>query len=170
MLGGLSATVDPILLADSGERLSGRVPIQSMARLKAQLLDEAGEVDIDLVFERSEGANLRRMRGRLVAHVALTCQRCLEAMSLDVVARPDTILLREGEPDPGLPPEADVLTVGAAPVSISELIEEELLLALPMVPMHVLAECPARKYIGAADAEEKSHPFAALARRKQEHE
>ena len=169
MLGGLSATVDPILLADNGEQISGRVPIQSMARLAAQLLNGAGEVEVDLRFERSPGVGTRRMHGRLVATVALTCQRCLEPMTTEVVARPDTILLREGEPDPGLPPEADVLTVGIASVAVAELIEEELLLALPMVPMHALEECPARKYIGGAKVDVTNHSLAALVRRPREH-
>jgi uncharacterized protein len=170
MLGGLGATVDPILLADQGQRLSGRVPIRSMARFTAQLLNDDGEVEVDLVFERSEGANLRRMRGRVVAHVTLTCQRCLEPMTLDVVAEPDAILLRDGEPDPGLPDEADVLTVRAAPVAVAELIEEELLLALPMVPMHALEHCAARKYIGGSAGPEMQHAFAELTRGKREHE
>lgn len=170
MLGGLGVTVDPILLADEGARLSGRVPIRNMARFTSQLLDDAGEVEVNLVFECSEGANLRRMRGRVVTSVTLTCQRCMEPMRVEVVTEPDTILLREGEPDPGLPPEADVLTVGMAPMAVAELIEEELLLALPMVPMHALDECPARKYIGEATAEVTKHPFAELARRTRDRE
>lgn len=170
MLGGLGATVDPLSLADQGARISGRVPIQSMARLRAQLSDETGEVDVDLSFERSEGANLRRMRGRVTARVALTCQRCLEPMTVELVAEPDTILLSDGAPDPGLPPEADVLTLGATPIPIAELIEDELLLALPMVPMHVLSDCPARKYIGGARDEVTTHPLAELVRRGREHE
>jgi DUF177 domain-containing protein len=166
MLGGLTATVDPILLADNGERLSGRVPVQSMARLRAQLLDDAGEVEVDLLFERAEGSALRRMRGRIVADVQLNCQRCLEPMQFQLIAQPDTILLREGEPEPGLPPETDTLTVGTAPMTVAALIEEELLLALPMVPKHVLHECPARKYIRATTAKESQHPLAALGKPK----
>ena len=168
MLGGLSATIDPIMLADQGQRLSGRVPVQSMARLRAQLLEDAGEVDVDLAFERAEGSNLRRMRGRIVAQLAVRCQRCLEPMTIEVVAEPDTILLAAGEADPGLPPEADTLTVSTS-VAVAELIEDELLLALPMVPMHRLDECPARQYIGGAKGDVTKHPLAELAHRGREH-
>jgi len=170
MLGGLPATVDPILLADKGARLFGRVPLRNMARLKAQLLDDEGEAEVDLAFECSEGANLRRMHGSVIAHVSMTCQRCLEAMTVEISTAPDTILLRTGEAEPGLPPEADVLTVGTAPTPIAELIEEELLLALPMVPMHELDECPARAYIAGSPDSEKKRPFAELARRKRDNE
>jgi uncharacterized protein len=169
MLGGLGATIDPILLADQGARLSGRVPVQSMARLRAQLLDDAGEVEVDLAFERAEGAELRRMRGRIIARLSVRCQRCLEPMAIEVVAEPDAILLRAGEPDRGLPPEADTVTLASTTVAVAELIEDELLLALPMVPMHRLDECPARKYIGGATGDAAKHPLAELAHRGREH-
>lgn len=169
MLGGLGATIDPILLADKGAQLSGRVPLQSMARLRAQLLDGAGEVDVDLAFERAEGSNLRRMRGRIVAQVSVTCQRCLEPMAIEIVGEPDVILLRADEPDPGLPPEADTLTVTTS-VAVAELIEDELLLALPMVPMHALEQCPAREFIGAIKDDESKHPLAELMRRGRKHQ
>lgn len=170
MLGGLPLTVDPIRLADEGARLSGRVSLRGMPRLKAQLLDDTGEAEIDLVFERSEGANLRRMRGRVVARVNVTCQRCLESMIVLISAEPDTILLRTGEPDPGLSPDADVLMVSATPTPVAELVEEELVLALPMVPMHKLDECPARQYIANVPSGEKKRPFAGLGGRKQDNE
>jgi uncharacterized protein len=170
MLGWLPPTVDPILLADTGARLSGRVPLGNMARLKAQLLDDNGEAEVDLAFERPEGANLRRMHGRVAAHVNVTCQRCLESMTIAISAAPDTILLRAGEPEPELPPDADVLTVAMSPTSVAALIEEELLLALPMVPMHELMECPARRYIANPSENEKRKPFAGLARREQDDE
>lgn len=170
MLGGLGATVDPIALADQGQRLSGRVPIRNMARFTAQLLDDAGDVEVDLAFERSKGAGLRRMHGRVAAHVHLTCQRCLEPMMLEIVARPDTILLRADESDGGLPPEADVLTVPPGPMPVAQLIEEELLLALPMVPMHALAECPAQRYIAPAKIENTQRPLAELTRGRRKHE
>jgi uncharacterized protein len=171
MLGGLPVTVDPILLADQGARLAGRVPLRNMPRLKAQLLDDRGEAEIDLAFERSSGANLRRMHGRVTAQVDVTCQRCLEKMTIEIAAAPDTILLRSGEPDPGLPPDADVLRVAMTPTPVADLIEDELLLALPMVPMHALDECPARSYIANVPGTPKrKRPFADLARRKPDNE
>jgi uncharacterized protein len=170
MLGWLPATVDPILLADQGARLSGRVLLRNMARLRAQLLDDEGEAELDLVFGRSEGANIRRMSGRVSASVNVSCQRCLEAMTITISAKPDTILLPSGDPEPGLPPEADVFTVATVPTQVTELIEEELLLALPMVPMHKLDECPARRYIVSPAKSEKKRPFAGLSSSKQDDE
>ena len=60
--------------------------------------------------------------------------------------------------------------VATAPTPVAELIEEELILALPMVPMHELDECPARAYIADSPGSKKKRPFAELVRRKQDNE
>lgn len=146
MLGSLPVTVDPVLLADKNSRLVGRVAIRGMTRLRAPLQDDSGQVEVDLSFELAEHSNLRRMRGRLAVTVNATCQRCLEPMSVKLEAEPDVVLLREGELEGSLPLEADTLMLGQTPIALAELIEDELLLAMPMVPMHPLEECPARRY------------------------
>ncbi len=170
MFGSLPATVDPILLADSGTRLTGRVALQGMTRLRALLLDDLGEADIDLVFERSKSSGRRRMRGRIVvAAVNTTCQRCLEPMHIRLEAEPDAILLREEELPTGLASEADALIAGQTPMALTELVEDELLLVMPMVPMHALHECPAQRYIAeSAGNETAEHPLAGLVRSKRD--
>ena len=50
------------------------------------------------------------------------------------------------------------------PVALSEMVEDELLLAMPMIPMHSLDECPARQY--SAAGKERENPFAGLKGRK----
>ena len=56
-------------------------------------------------------------------------------------------------------------------VALSALVEDELLLAMPMVPMHELNQCPARDYVaGGAGFSEKTqkkgetrpNPFSVL--------
>lgn len=169
MLGSLPVTVDPILLAEKNTRLLGRVAVRGMTRLCELLKDDSGQVEIDIAFELAERSNLRRMRGRLTVTVNVTCQRCLEPMIVTLAAEPDVLLLRQGELEGSLPPEAETLTFGPAPVALTELIEDELLLAMPMVPMHTLNECPARRYmtrrVGGAATE---NPFERLARSKRD--
>jgi uncharacterized protein len=79
------------------------------------------------------------------------------------------LLLRQGEPESSFPPEAETLTFGQAPVALSELIEDELLLAMPMVPMHSLNECPAQRFVtGGAEGDAPKNPFEKLARSKRD--
>ena len=167
MLGSLPGTVDPILLAEKNTRLVGRLAVRGMSRLRVLLANDSGQVEVDLVFELAERSNLPRMHGRLAVAVNATCQRCLEPVSINLAAEPDMILLRQGEPEGSFPLEADMLTCGQKPVMLAELVEDELLLAMPMVPMHPLGECPARRYLaGGVKGAATENPFAELARPK----
>lgn len=166
MLGGWPATVDPILLADQGTRLAGEASLESFVRLAEACLDASGSVMIDLAFERSAGDGLRIMHGTIRTRVRLTCQRCLEPMDVDLQAEPNLVLLRPGE-HPELVESGDA-RVFERPVPLAELVEDELILALPMVPMHALERCPAKGALGEGDKREaaRPNPFAVLGRLK----
>lgn len=59
-----------------------------------------------------------------------------------------------------MPTEADVQTFGLMPVVLAELVEEELLLVMPMVPMHVLEACSARRYVAKEKSKDTAHVLA----------
>lgn len=102
---------------------------------------------------------------RASTQVALVCQRCLQpsghGLSVDrefqFVEGEDEAARLDGEV------EHDVLAL-ARDTDVHALLEDELLLALPLVPRH--AECPAPLPLqvdDAAEAQPAEHPFAALA-------
>ncbi len=170
--GHLPATIDPIQLAERGARLTGTLPLKSMPRLAQASLDGAGDVHVDLSFERGDGEKVFLMHGALRVRLHATCQRCLEGMDLDLEASPWLILTRSGPPQDMLGDDPDIL-VADKPLLLSALVEDELLLALPMVPMHELGECPAKVYIAEKAVSEikdvepgKKSPFAVLSRLK----
>lgn len=164
MPGGWSSLIDPIQLADKGARLSGALPLKGMRRLAELCLDDTGSVTIDLQFERSHG--LRMMHGTIDARVRLTCQRCMESFESDLKTRPRLLLLRHGERDELLG-AGDVLVV-EKPVAISAIVEDELLLVMPMVPIHPAENCPATPPTDRSDEKEQTrpHPFSVLDRLK----
>lgn len=170
--GHLPATIDPIQLAERGARLTGTLPLKGMPRLAQAAIDGSGDVHVDLCFERGEGEKVFLMHGTLRVRLHATCQRCLEGMYLDMEASPWLILARSGPPQDMLGDDPDIL-VADKPVLLSGLVEDELLLAFPMVPMHELGECPAKAYIAEkavpeiGDAEPgKRSPFAVLGKLK----
>lgn len=165
MSGGWPATIDPVQLAEQGAELSGELPVTSMPRLAELCVDKRGSVIIDLKFGCDGVERLRFMRGRVQAQMRLTCQRCLEPMALTIDIRPNLMVLRPGERDE-LQQQDDAIVV-ARPMPLSAFVEDELLLALPMVPLHPLAECPARVHIAnatpaASAAKPRTNPFAGL--------
>jgi uncharacterized protein len=158
----LPATIDPIQLAERGAHLIGTLPLKGMRRLMQTALAGSADVAVDLAFERGEGDNVLLMHGRLRTRLRVQCQRCLEPMDLDLESEPWLVLLR---PDARhvfrQEEEPDTLVVDK-PLALITLVEDELLLSLPMVPMHALPVCPARHLVQPVP---KPSPFAALKRR-----
>ena len=138
--GHLPGTIDPIQLSERGARLTGSLPLKSMPRLAQGSLEGSGDVMVDLAFERQEGEKVFIMHGVLRVRLQVTCQRCLETMDLDLEAAPWLILLKSGERPEQQEGDADIL-VTDKPLSLSALVEDELLLVLPMVPMHAPDRC-----------------------------
>lgn len=171
MLGGWSSTIDPIQLADQGARLNGELPVKGLARLAEMCRDDDGSVRIDLQFERDPSDGLRTMQGTIDATVSVTCQRCMEGMALVLSVEPRLLLSRSGERDDLAESGNAVILDG--PVTLGTLVEDELLLAMPMVPMHPIDRCPARERVqspapaGAGSEEKKrANPFSVLGRLK----
>ncbi|MBE9515457.1 MAG: DUF177 domain-containing protein [Proteobacteria bacterium] len=168
---GLPAQIDPLRLAESATQLKGELPLKGMDRLLAGL-EADGLVSINLVFE-PEGRSRVDMQGWIEADVPVICQRCMGPMQLKVrtevathFAGPDAVLSEEQRPD---------TTIVEKPLQLRHLVEDELLLGLPMVPIHEPEACSASQFIGQqpqaveqeeADGnagEEKENPFAVLA-------
>lgn len=164
--GCLPATVDPIKLAESGARLTGELPVKAMGRLRAQCLDEGGTVSISLSFERSGDRGLGRMQGTIATSLQVVCQRCLDKMTLVVRAEPSVILIRAQDRDDLVAQVTDSLIVDG-PILLRNIVEDELLIAMPMVPMHDIDSCLAGEY---RHRQEQSKPFSALGELKHKDE
>lgn len=140
MLGGWSTIIDPIRLADTEARLNGELPLAGLRRLVEMCLDEQGAVTVDLQFEHDPSGGLRVMHGRITARAGLLCQRCMERVDVEITSEPRLVLLKPGERE-------DLLEAGDAiliekPITLGALVEDELLLEVPMVPMHPTDRCP----------------------------
>ncbi len=163
----LPATVDAIRLADAGARLTGELPLAAMMRLQGLCLRGGGVAEVDLHFERGGERGLRRMHGTITARVHVACQRCLEELTLVLTAKTSLLLVRPGE-RPDLADEGAELLVADAPVSLSDIVEDELLLAMPMIPKHEPSMCTGAPGQRGQAADTAQSPFAALSRLKQE--
>lgn len=162
MSGQLPAQIDPLRLADDGVRLVGTLPGSEMARLQDLALPNSRPelVAVDLQFERT-GQGVRRMQGTIRTQVEVACKRCLKPLKVEVVAQPFFVLL---QPDESEPEESDVLVV-EAPLSLAELVEDELLLAMPMSPGHAEGQCEVAFPVSVGKAPvtgKRANPFAAL--------
>ena len=97
--------------------------------------------------------------------VALQCQRCLAHCELELVTKSTLCVVWTEDSIKELPSGYDPLVADVVS-DLHALVEDELLLALPAVPMHAVGDCVGvSRAFGDSTmnaAEEKESPFAAL--------
>jgi uncharacterized protein len=69
------------------------------------------------------------------ARVPLRCQRCLETVRVELEQELNLAVTAESG-EQAVPDQMEAWPLLTGPVSLGELLEDELLLALPLVPMH----------------------------------
>ena len=140
LIGQLPLEIDPFKLADQEVTLQGELPIACFSRLAKLLDNPEGVTKVTLIFKRDEHG-IRTIQGEITATLQLVCQRCGEAVSCDINAKPCLSPVVHDSQVVSLAKEFDPLVTGGEPVMLMDLIEEELLLSLPMFPKHEPAEC-----------------------------
>lgn len=170
--GPIPPHIDPRKLADRAATLEGELPVKQFSRLCEQLVSDAGSVQAHLEFGRDE-QGLIVMHGMLDVEVQMVCQRCLEPANIPVHGEFIYAVLREGASQDNLPKGYDALEAGEEPVDLLELIEDELLLALPIIPAHDPDACQHPAGFAAApepsvNEVSRSNPFDVLAQLKRD--
>jgi uncharacterized protein len=164
MAAALPDRVDCARLAEDGAVLERVYPLGEMPRLRDLLADARGAVHARFTFARL-GSGHAGAGVAVEATPRLVCQRCLQGFAFAAAGSSEIEFSNgSGEGAPDSPREVYATDEGW--VSLRELAEEELLLALPIVAMHAPQTCEARSYGEAAAVQDmsgdRSRPFAAL--------
>jgi len=165
-----SEQLDLRRLAAQGAELSGTVPIAALSRLVESLVGSDGEAEYELRFGLDQ-ARRPTIEGWASAAVELCCQRCLGNYVENLSADLRLVLVQTEAESERLAPEFDPLLDTGGPIRIVDLIEDELILALPIIPMHESEDCGGSgaeaEPEGRAEAQtERENPFAVLAKLK----
>jgi uncharacterized protein len=158
------AVIDSLEFARSGGEMRGEVQVAELGRLADSLYDHSGNLRYALVGQ-TDGHQRPRLRLAVNGTISLKCQRCLGNLPYQVAM--DSSLLVLGETaDSATSVEIDELDAVAADsaMDVWSLVEDEVLLALPIAPRHPEGECLAGIGLGRDRA---ASPFAALAGLKQ---
>jgi uncharacterized protein len=160
-------------LASRGQRLGGAVAQEALPRLLDAVLESGPQVTVELQFSAEEGGK-PEIHGQVEARVTLSCERCLKPVELTLAAEPALGLVRTDAEAETLPGRLDPCVLPGEDLDLFELVEEELLLALPIVAMHEDASCQPRlagandddDADDADDADGTQSPFRVLERLK----
>lgn len=123
-------------MVSSRRSFSGRLPVQSLSRLCETLADRCGEVTYALDFGCDE-RQVNYVDVRAEAALQLICQRSLQPFTFPVKVSMRLGMIRQEPEEAGLPPGYEALLVPSdGRVNPADLIEEELLLAMPLVAVN----------------------------------
>jgi uncharacterized protein len=163
MSANLPEMLDAWRMVTARRGVEGRMPLSALKRLQDSLLDTEGEVRFALDFDRDE-LQVPYVELRIQAELPLECQRSLERFLLPVNIVQRLGLIRDEADEAALPPGYEPLLVpGDGMLRASELVEDELILAVPVVPMAPGTEAMEQEWSADEAEQERANPFAALA-------
>lgn len=166
----LPTYIEPIQLADKRGELSGLLPLKNLDRLSDLLLSDEGAVEVRLFFSR-EG-RIPKVEGHLKANLQLQCQTCLQAVEWPVDIQIRLGIVTTIEQANRLPEDYEPLMVEEERLLLKDIVEDEVLLAIPTFPRHQ-HDCFTKKTgVNGLDSFEKvvespnTNPFSILAKLK----
>jgi uncharacterized protein len=155
--------IDPVKFAEQRQILDGFVSLKPMIRL-SEAAEQAfnGKAYVHLEGD-VDPVGVRFLRGTVEATLPLVCQRCLGLMEYQVKSE-FLVSPVASEKEENLVPEPyDPLIVEGNELSLPAFIEEELILALPIVPLHEETDCRAQRPTKLKPKqEERQQPFKDL--------
>lgn len=136
----LSQLIDPVACLKQGKSLQGVVSSEALPRVADVLSSHAEDIAYALQFTRD--ANKRCVvHCHVAAQLPLLCQRCGQMMTYPVDVTSQLCVVVSDEMAKQLPSDYEPLMVTDGGVPLQDIVEEELLLAIPMIPRHKEGEC-----------------------------
>ena len=165
----LPEQIDPFRLVRQKRILTGTIGLARMLRLLPQLQHAQGQAHVELEFG-TDDMGVQFARGEVHTELPLVCQRCLQPMMYAVRAPIALGFVTQPRDAEAMPPHYDPIVVAEVPIPLLDLIEDELLLALPIVATHDEGSCEAvvmqEPETTPTPEPERENPFAVLAQLK----
>jgi len=166
MLNRLPEFIDPWRLAAGNQRLEGCIPVQRFTRVVSLLAGTEGNIALDLEFSR--GPRRRPLiHGHIQAELLMQCQRCMEIFLQPLESDVNLLVVEPDDEVATLPENSDILLVEDKRCKLQDLVEDELLLAIPLIAMHAPEDCSRSLDYSVQEAREveseTDNPFAVLA-------
>jgi uncharacterized protein len=162
------ARIDPWGAVAAEQRFEGEAFASDLPRLSDALSDIGGVAEWPARFDLRLGQDSESRPvalGRVALTLCLVCQRCLGEVRIPLDVPIAVALARDESQEAGLPDHLDPVVVEEDGIRPLDLVEDELLLAMPQVPLHAEGDCEplAREFSqGPAPAPSRVNPFAVL--------
>lgn len=115
------------------QRFAGRLPLAQLPRLAAQLADTAGALEVDLEASK-DAAGAAWLKGEIRGALTLTCQRGLHPYTWPLQLTSALRLVSSEAEEARVLKDSEPYLVQDDRLPLRELVEDEVLLGLPMMP------------------------------------
>jgi uncharacterized protein len=161
MNAALPESVDAWRMVEARRSFHGRLPLAAMSRLRDSLERAEGVATYAIDFDRDE-LGVPNVRVRVEAELPLVCQRTLESFALRVCVDTRLGLIARETDEASLPSGYEPLLAEDGAVRLAEVVEDELILAMPVVPVKPGTSAVDRVFAAADETAGPGHPFAVL--------
>ncbi|WP_163931193.1 23S rRNA accumulation protein YceD [Paraferrimonas sp. SM1919] len=167
----IPVTIDPVRAAQKLSTYNGIIPGRQLKRLNGVCAGDCSEVKVSL----ESGVDIQGivyLKGKAVTELTLDCQRCMTPFNTEVTVEfCFTPIGDETEIDELPQAYEPIETSEYGEIRLHDLIEDELIIAVPLIPVHNDGQCNQ----GSQDVsfgkieeveEERPNPFAVLEKLK----
>ncbi|MBV1879406.1 MAG: DUF177 domain-containing protein [Pseudomonadales bacterium] len=135
----LPALVNHRKLAQDNRQLGGSIALSQFKRLVECLESSTGSVRVDLSF-KSGRKRKTQIVGKVNGVVTLLCQRCLAPMQFELNVQIRHFVVPNDDALQTLLEHEDGIVITQDKVMLVDLLEDELIVCLPMASRHAIAE------------------------------
>jgi uncharacterized protein len=158
----LPEALDAWRMVAARRSFEGVVPLASMARLRDSLADTEGIARVEVGFDR-DSLQVPYVELRIEAELPLVCQRSLQRFLYPVRVVQRLGLITDEAGDAALPEGYEALLVGNdGMLAPADLVEDELILAIPVVPVAPGTEVVERDWTAGEAEQQRANPFSVL--------
>jgi len=138
------AVIDTLEFAEKSLQIHGRIALLDLERLSGALFSRDGALDYSLTG-KTNALGKPQLDLRVTGNLQLVCQRCLQPLPFAMDAVAQLVLVAD---EAAVPLDADDqdetdYIVADQRQPVLALIEDEVLLSLPLAPAHATDECVA---------------------------
>lgn len=136
----LPAQIDPRKLALQGIALEGEIAAKDLNRLDVSVEAISGALNVSLQFSLDESRQTM-VSGKASVCVDVVCQRCLDLVNIEINADIALQVVWSEDQLANVAPGYEAWIVVDKIADLHDVIEDEILLALPIVNYHKIEDC-----------------------------
>ncbi|MBT0586440.1 23S rRNA accumulation protein YceD [Alteromonas oceanisediminis] len=172
----LPQQIDPVKSAVKRSDYVGVIATKDLSRFTEAVSSCSDVVDVTVKFAK-DAQGLTFFHGNMATDTTLICQRCNGELAhrLDIEFCFSPVQRAEDAELDELPEVYEPVEVNEyGEIDLFQLLEDELILALPIVPLHAEEQCPVKQndlsFGQIAEEETRKNPFAVLKELKRDQE